>query len=98
MKKEKSIDRTGLLPEMLAIAVPLYIQQLVEKGGPTGDDFKEANKLSAVLGERGDVLLFGGGKKGEAAEMFNGVARAIACLSFVAGGVTLFGNHWESKL
>jgi hypothetical protein len=57
--------------------------------------------MSAVLGERGDVLLFGAGKKGkkgEVAEIFNGLARALAVLSFFPGGVTLFGSHWETKI
>jgi hypothetical protein len=33
----------------------------------------------------------------EVAEIFNGLARALAVLSFVPGGVTLFGSHWETK-
>jgi len=30
--------------------------------------------------------------------LFSVVTKAIACLSFVVGGVSLFGNHWETKL
>ena len=85
----------------LATAVPLHILQLQAKGGPDAEDLKKATAMSDVLGERGDVLLFGGGKKGkkgEVAEIFNGLARALAVLSFVPGGVTLFGSHWETKI
>jgi hypothetical protein len=84
----------------LSAAVPLHIIELQAKGGPDAEDLKKATAMSSVLGERGDVLLFGGGKKGkkgEVAEIFNGLARALAVLSFVPGGVTLFGNHWETK-
>jgi len=85
----------------LSAAVPLHILELQAKGGPDADDLKKAWAMSAVLGERGDVLLFGGGKKGkkgEVAEIFNGLARALAVLSYVPGGVTLFGSHWETKI
>ena len=86
------------LSSALSAAVPLYIDELKKKGGPDETDFKQATELSKILGERGDVLLFGSKKKGETAEMFNGVAKALGVLSFVPGGVTLFGSHWETKL
>jgi hypothetical protein len=82
----------------LSVAVPLHIEELKKKGGPDEADFKQATELSRVLGERGDVLLFGSKKKGETAELFNSVARTLAVLSYVPGGVTLFGSHWETKL
>lgn len=78
-------------------AVPLYIEQLREKGGPDRHDMERAQTVSGTLGERGDVLLFGGGKKGECAEMFNETARAIAVLAFCPGGVTIFGTHFEAE-
>lgn len=86
------------LGSMLQLAVPLYVERLKEKGGPDTEDFKESQELSSVLGERGDILLFGGGKKGECADMFNKTAKAIAVLSFVPGGISLFGSHFESRV
>lgn len=83
--------------EMLKIAVPLYIAEFKACGGPTSEDMQEASALSQVLGERGDILLFGGGKKAkkgqisECADMFNKTAKAIAMLSFVPGGIEIFG-------
>lgn len=79
-------------------AVPLHIMQIKERGGPNAEDMVGAQKTSTMLGERGDVLLFGGGKKGECADLFNRTARAIAILSFCPGGVDLFGQHFEAKL
>lgn len=81
----------------MSAAVPLQIMRLEEKGGPTDEDMKKAQEVSGKLGERGDVLLFGGGKKGEVADLFNGTAHAIAVLAFVPGGITIFGQHFEAK-
>lgn len=83
------------LPYMMALAVPLHIILLKQKGGPQPDDYKKAQETSDMLGERGDVLLCGGGKKGECADLFNRMAHAVAVLAFVPGGVTVFGGHWE---
>ena len=81
----------------MSAAVPLHIMRLKEKGGPTAEDMKKAQATSDKLGERGDVLLYGGGKKGECADLFNQTAAAIAVLAFVPGGVTIFGSHFEAK-
>jgi hypothetical protein len=70
---------------------------LKERGGPSQEDWAKAREFSSVLGERGDVLLFGGGKKGESADLFNRTAAAIAVLSFCPGGVSLFGSHFEAN-
>ena len=86
------------LSDMMALAVPLYISKLKAKGGPDAEDYKRATEFSSVLGERGDILLFGGGKKGECADMFNRTAEAVAILSYSPGGVTVFGSHFEAKL
>lgn len=81
----------------LLTAVPLYILEIKEKGGPDEADYKAAREASNALGERGDVLLFGGSKhKGEIAELFNSLAHAIAVLAFCPGGVTIFREHWEA--
>ena len=59
--------------------------------------FTEITKtLPDLLGSQGDVLLFGGGKKGEAADMFNKMAEGIALMSFLPGGVRVFGVHWDT--
>ena len=60
-------------------------------------DFERARKVSNVLGEKGDILLFGGGKKGEAASIFNETAHAIAILAFCPGGIDIFGSHFDAK-
>ena len=85
------------LSSMLGMAVPLNILRLKEKGGPDSDDMKKAQETSDILGEHGDILLHGGGKKGECADLFNKTAEAIAVLSFVPSGITIFGQHFEAN-
>ena len=83
------------LTTMMQAAVPLHVLQLKDKGGPDAADMAKAKESSDMLGERGDVLLFGGGKKGECADLFNRTAHAIAVLAFCPGGVDIFGAHFE---
>ena len=91
------IPKDRHLCDMMALAVPLYIAKLKAKGGPDAEDYKRATEFSSVLGERGDILLFGGGKKGECADMFDKCAFSVSVLSFCPGGVTVFGSHFEAK-
>jgi hypothetical protein len=81
----------------LMAAVPIRIELLRRQGGPGPDDWDKATAFGAVLAEKGDVLMFGSKKKGEAADLFNGLAHALACMAFLPGGVVAFGQHWEAK-
>ena len=85
------------LPEMMRLAVPLHIEMLRDRGGPTAEDMTKAQETSDILGEHGDILLHGGGKKGECAEIFNRTAHAIAVLAFVPGGAEIFGTRFEAN-
>ena len=87
----------GPLETMLAVAVPLRIWRLQERGGPTEADFQNGTTLGALIAEKGDLLFHRGKKAGESAGVFNAVAQGIAVLSFAPGGITLFGQHWETK-
>lgn len=91
------VEMSGMLPEMMRMAVTLAIEQLKARGGPSPDDMQKAQETSDKLGEHGDILLHGGGKPGETADLFNRTAHAIAVLSFVPGGVTLFGTTFEAN-
>jgi len=80
----------------LSAAVPLLILELEARGGPSELDYGIASAFGQELAERGDIWLFGG-KKGEAADLFKKLAKSIAVLAFCPGGVTIFGQAWESK-
>lgn len=86
------------LSSMMQLAVPLWIERMRAKGGPDDEDRKKAQETSEILGERGDILLHGGGKPGECADQFNRTAQAVAVLAFVPGGVDIFGSHFEAKV
>lgn len=77
----------------LQAAVPLWQMKLQEKSWAHLQG--RLSVAQEVLFKSSEALLGFGGKKGEAAEAFNAVAEAIAILSFLPGGVTLFGQTWE---
>lgn len=92
------LDRFGsntTLVLMLQLAVPLWIKE-VQSLTPDAR-FALLEGAADAIASRGDVLQFGGGKKGEAAELFNILARALAVMAYVPGGVRFAGNHWEAK-
>lgn len=82
----------------LSASVPLRIRELQSRGGPNKEDMETMREYAELLGEHGDSLLFKSKKKGETAQMANGLASAVAILSFVPSGITLFDQHWESKI
>lgn len=85
----------------MSAAIPLQIMGLKDKGGPSIEDLASLSKSANLLGEKGDVLLFGSTNKkdkGLCAKLFNETAKAVAILSFVPGGIDFFGQHYESSL
>jgi len=87
-----------LMKLTLDTGVPLRIMEMERKGGPTDADLQEARDFSVVLGEKGDILQYGGGKPGEVASLMNRMIKAVAVLAFCPGGVRLFGSRYESAL
>lgn len=86
-----------LLPLTLSVAVPLRVVEYQRRGGPTDADRERVREFASVLGAKGDILQFGGGKPGEVAEVFNGLADALAVLAFQPGGVHAFGHHFQAE-
>lgn len=83
----------SLLVETLDAAVPVWIHQfrsLVEE-----ERMEMIAEISPGFPERMEYLIHK--KEGETAKAFNDLARAIALMSFLPGGVTCFGRHWETK-
>jgi hypothetical protein len=98
----ESINRWGTqsdsykeLSMLLGLAAPLWITRLLERGGPTTEDFKRVAGYNDELG-RADMLLFGSKKQGEIASFFNKLAEAVGVLSFCPGGIELFDLRFES--
>lgn len=84
------------IEDFVALAVPLRICLMQQAGGPTNEDIQRMQRFGPVVGEHGDVLLYGG-KKGEAAVLATELVHAIAVLSFTPGGIEMFGHHFEAQ-
>lgn len=80
------------LATSLQLAVPIH--QLNLKSVPLDQLLGRTSESIHLLAEHGDKLLYGSKKPGEVAHLFNKTAEAIAILSFMPGGVKLFGQHW----
>ena len=88
----------GLLAVSLSAAVPLIIMSMEQdKGRPNEADFHKARCYGNVLANKGDNLLFKSKKKGETAELFNGLAHAVATMAFMPGGIKIFGQHYIGR-
>ena len=89
-------DANVALTATLQLAVPLWIAQLQQLAGDTRHEQARAWAEAAIdpVCSRADILLYRGGKKGQAAEVFNHLARGLAALAHAPGGVTFAGLHW----
>ena len=83
--------------ELLKVAVPLHILRLYERGGITREDLLRAQAEMEQVGESTDSFLNGHAKPGEPAAIFNRIARAIAVLSYMPGGVPAFDQYYEAR-
>ncbi len=90
---------TIALPIALEVSVLLRIQEMQKYHPDTIEQMIELCREDWIetIANRGDVLQFNGGKKGEAAGLFNKLASAVACMAFVPGGVEIFGRKFEVK-
>lgn len=86
----------SFLATSLSAAVPLWIEEFVQKGYSFADVTKIASESCQMIAEKGDLILFKSKKKGETAAAFNALAKGIAALAFVPGGVRTFGMHFEA--
>ena len=84
----------ALLRTALAAAVPLWIHDL--QGTPWDVLQARAPVCAQVIAEHGDDILYASRVKGATAKAFNALAEALAVLSFVPGGVTFLGLHFET--
>jgi hypothetical protein len=93
-----------LLPIAISAAVPLWVYEISQRGGPTADDWKRLPNLGRLIAEQGDHLLHRSpGEGGTAAlfnalaeALFNALAEALALLSFVPGGVSFGEQHFDA--
>lgn len=89
-----STEPAPLLPA-LAVAVPMWIETLRLESW----EHVRARAVACldIIAEHGDNILYRSVKKGDTAKAFSALAEGIAAASFVPGGITVFGQHWESR-
>ena len=89
-----------LLSLSLSTAVPIEIHDLYQSfrgcDGIPPWMVGEAIVFGQVLAERGDRLLYRSERKGETADMFVGLARALAIMSFVPGGAPFLEEPFDA--
>lgn len=91
-----AINTNPALTSGLQAAVPLWILQLAAHDQAARDRIRTrwAREAAEAVAHRGDVLQYGGGKRGEAARVFNCLARGLAAAAYNPGGITFAGIHW----
>jgi len=92
--EEVTPESAELLKSALSAAVPLWIEKLKQEG----TDSVDAGAIAETIAFKGDIIMYGSKKKGEAAAAFNELAKGLALLSFCPGGVTFAGLHFEAKM
>ena len=90
---------TALLRTLLSVAVPIRAQKLMQL--PEAAFQSEMAGLEAVadgIAFHGDLVIFSEAviSRGNLAHGFTEVARAVAAASFMPGGITIFGAHFEN--
>ena len=88
-----------LLHATLQVAVPMTMWKLQEGNR---DDWWESLERGReewldLICSKGDNLLYKSKKKGLTAQVFNALAKVVAHLAFVPGGVTFMGDHYEGS-
>ena len=82
------------LPCMMNLAVRLWIVEF--RRLTAAERAQRIEGAAQVIATKGDVLLYGSKREGEAAEVFNVTAKVLAVMAFQPGGVRAFGNHWQA--
>jgi hypothetical protein len=77
----------------LRLAVPMHIEEI--RGWSVEERVRVARLCVDEIGSHGDILQYGSKKRGEAAEVYNALARALAIGAYQPGGIDFAGQHWE---
>ena len=98
------LSRSALMYQVLDAAVPLWIKSLKD----IPDDHARWERAQSWINEDtlqsagvfSEILVVGGGRKGQAATAFNALAKAIAALTMLTTGGVPFGTSryfWSAE-
>ena len=94
-ENERNAWTKELLQLHLDTFVPLRVREILESGGVTNLMFERARASAIEIGSHGDAILFR--VKHQTGEMMGKLVDAVAVLSFVPGGITIFDLHFEAE-
>lgn len=80
---------------IVATLLPLAIEEIAHRGGPTEADFERSRAAGFDLASSGDALQFGGRTAAERRVGSGAIARALAPLAWSPGGVVVAGELWK---
>lgn len=98
MSSAIALTTSSRLCAALEAAVPLRIREIRQSGMPWDVIQQRAAECAQAIAEKGDVLQFGGGRRGDAALAMSALIDGLAYLAFAPGGVRVFGVHFEAAL
>lgn len=84
----------ALLP-CLELAVTIEIDHL--KQIPWAQVVKLGRAQADVIASKGDMILYRSKKQGETAKAFASLAKAVAVVTFLPGGVKVFGLTFKAE-
>lgn len=85
------------LPPSLELAVALRIVDIKRMGYIPEQLYQQLPEIASLMAEHGDILLYGGGKKGQVVDIFNKITLAITILAFQPGGIEIFDYKFEAS-
>lgn len=89
----RELNKIILLQDSLELAVPLKIAELWERGGPSAFERRTLHRRTAILGERGNILMIRNqdgradskASQRDRAEAFNALVWGLAVAAFIYG-------------
>jgi|SRR5712692_630000 len=94
-ENDRETFRKELLQLHLSACVPLRVREILESDGVTNLMFDRARAYAIDIGSHGDAILFR--VKNQTGQMMGKLVDGVAVLSFVPGGITIFGLHFEAE-
>jgi hypothetical protein len=92
-------DRGVMLAVQTRLAVETKIKVLASDSVNLQFNFEKMQGLGQLIGEKADIMLYPTKQTlTEANQIFDDMTDAIAILSFVKGGITMFGVHYEATI
>jgi hypothetical protein len=93
------VSNDALLKMSLGVAVPLRVAELelMTRGEVFAEMEARRDEWSELIASRADILLYGGGKKGDVARVHTALVNALAHLAFAPGGVEFMGMRFEAR-